>query len=204
MAFVFGCQIPTQHFRTQLFQFVAFGWFEFRILAEQDRIAAAFETCQIVQRNGGRFAYGDFAAGLPMPWIADGAKSFLQRLAIDEYLKLSWRSGSFPWRDPVTRANPNLVLSCFGKVDRTTGIGNRFAQSMSQQIGRPHQIHELLINNPTAFFGERFNFDQDHVVVCANRSWAEANCEEHENQNLTCHQWTPFFGSRIVQNNVEH
>lgn len=63
-------------------------------------------------------------------------------------------------RDPIHCTDPNAVDACGGEVNLGDGIGPGPAQTVRQQVGRAHLIHELRINNPTVVVLETLCLDQ--------------------------------------------
>ena len=53
-----------------------------------------------------------------------------------------------------------MVDAAFGKFDRRHRIPDRTPQAVSQQVGRTHPVHELLVDDPTALLSERLGFEQ--------------------------------------------
>lgn len=141
------------------------AWFETGILAEENRFAASFESCQIVKRDGRFFfRYVDDSSIVPMPICTLRAEGFLDRLVIDEDLKSSGRSGCVPWCDPVPGAHPDAVLARGGEGD----VGYRFldgdSQAVREQVGGTHLIHGLLVKFPASAVVKAFCFNEKEIV----------------------------------------
>ena len=51
-----------------------------------------------------------------------------------------------------------MIGARFWKFDIGICVVDRFAHSMSHEIGRSHHVHELLVDHPTAFVLEALGF----------------------------------------------
>jgi hypothetical protein len=138
-----------------------------QIRREVDRIGAAFEAGQIVQRELDGFVGDvDRAAVLPVPVGALGAEGRLKRLAVDDQLKLSGGvsgGGGVPPRDPVLGADEEAIGSRGGELDGRRRIVDGTTQTMSQHVRRAHDVDELRVELPSAVLIEAFGFDE-HAV----------------------------------------
>ena len=140
---------------------------------EQQRIAAALETGEVVQgERGGPLCHFHHAAVLPMPLGPFRAERRRRRLAVDKHLEDPRRAGRlhvggrvrrFPRRNPIPRAHPEAVSARLRELDRRRRILDRHAQPVGQQEGRAHLIHRLLIHDPAARRREALRLDE-HVV----------------------------------------
>ena len=141
------------------------GRSELRVRGKHNRIASPLEAGEIVQCDGG-LGLGDIdrPAGLPMPLRPFGPERGLERLAVNEQLKLARRPGRFPTGDPVARANPNPIGSGGGKCHGSRSILNRYAEPVSKHKRRAHLVHELLIDNPPAAIVKRLSLDQNGML----------------------------------------
>ncbi len=139
--------------------------FEIGVLAEEHRLAAAFEAGQVVQRDGRLFPDLDRAAIMPMPLRVLGAKGFVERLAVDEQLERAWRAWRVPRSHPVPGAHPHAVGARGREANLGHRIPNRYAETVGQQVGRTHLIHRLLVNFPAAEVGEAFRFQEEEFPV---------------------------------------
>ena len=92
------------------------GWvsrlrLESGIFAEQNRIASALKTGEIMQRHGCLGAQFNQTARLPMPFSTLGSKGHREWLAVDEHLKFARSARGMPRCHPVARPHPDPVLA---------------------------------------------------------------------------------------------
>ena len=115
-----------------------------------------------------------------MPLGPFRAESGLQRFAAHQQLKLARSARRPERRRPIPRADPNAILARGRYVDSRHGILDRPPQPVSQQHGRAHLIHVLLVDHPTAGTLEPLGFDQNGPPVFhCEQSAPEAQNEVH-------------------------
>ena len=133
------------------------------IRAEEDRVAAALEAGQVVQREADLpLGERDLAGRLPRPVRAVRAELVRQGHAVDGEGEAAGRVR----RRPVLRPDEDLVVA--GDGDRHLGgrIGDRASKAVRQQVGRAHLGLELGIDHPAAVIVEVLGLDQDRRGSC--------------------------------------
>ena len=80
-----------------------------QILAEEQCVAAALETGEVVERNLGLGWNLNHAAVLPVPGGPFGSKRRRQRLAVDKHLEAARCPRRLPRRDPIAGADPDAI-----------------------------------------------------------------------------------------------
>ena len=185
---------PAEQFAAQRFELgPPSGGTKSGIAAKQDGVAAAFEAGQIAKRDGGRIFDLDGAAVLPMPLGAFGAERGVERLAVDQ------RVGNGPERRALSRARPSRACepkrgTCRRwELDVRRGVPHRFAQAVGEQVGRAHDVHELLVDDPAARFVERLGLDEHEVI--GHRAWqaaamTAATAREYNRRHRYRSQWS--------------
>ena len=155
---------------------VVVGWGEVGVLGEEEGIAAAVKTFEVLEGDGG-FGAGDFdrAAFLPMPFgsfVSEGFESF----SIDENLEFSGSAGGVPGGDPVLGADVEVVGADGGKGDFLGGVSHGSAHAMGDEVGRAHVENKLGVGRPAAAVFEGFGFEEDGVGSLSREG--ECSCGE--------------------------
>lgn len=137
------------------------GRLEIRATAENDRIAPAGKSCQVMQRNP-VFTCGNLyrAAIMPMPLGVPGPEHLVDRLAIYQQLESPRRTRRIPRRHPIPGAHPNPVAARLGENHLRHRVLHRNPEPVRNHIRRTHHIHRLLVDVPTAGIIKRLGFEQ--------------------------------------------
>ncbi len=140
----------------------AVGQIKAGVGGEHDGVASAIEAAQIVKSERLLAWFErDATSLLPLPAVAFRAHRLRESLASDLDTEASGALGIAPGRRPVERAHKDGIGALFGYIHRGDGIGHRAPHAMSHEIGRTHEIHKLLVDDPSAFVGKRFGLNPD-------------------------------------------
>ena len=126
-----------------------------------DGITTAVESRQVMQRHldAGRF-YDRYSGILPHPVFSRCTQFGWQPITVHSQLEPPRTLAVMPRRGPVISSDINVICAFVRKNDRRTSIVYGCTRSVSQQIRRPHDIHELLIHDPAALVGKGFGFKE--------------------------------------------
>ena len=143
---------------------------------EPHGIATAVEAGEIDQCHLDRSApQCRFSGVLPHPPVAPGAEHLLQAASADLQGEASGALAVEPGCHPVIGPHVGVVGPRLGKTDRRDGIGHGRTQTVRDQVGRPHAVHELLVDRPAAPVAETLRFDQN-----SGREGLHAGTDRHE------------------------
>ena len=53
-----------------------------------------------------------------------------------------------------------MVHSRLRNINRRAGVSDRFTHAMGDEIGRAHEVHELLVHGPASLVGESLGLDE--------------------------------------------
>ena len=127
--------------------------------SEQYGIATAVKSREVVQSQLRSSSLKPHAASLlPLPTVArlpNGAHT----LAAHAHLKGSCTGLCAPWRSPVVGTHIYLIRAAAVYVHRSDGIAYGHTHAVGNQVGRPHEIHKLLVDHPSATLAEALGFN---------------------------------------------
>ncbi|OQC18775.1 MAG: hypothetical protein BWX69_03227 [Planctomycetes bacterium ADurb.Bin069] len=176
----FRCRRLAAHLRAPLRQGGAAvgGWRGRGIGREEERVAAAVEAGEVAQpdfkRGGGEV---DGPAVGPAPRGRRDAEERGQQSAVERDLEAAGLVARAV-RRPVARAYPEAPNATARQRDGGHGVGDRRAESVRQQVGRPHGVAELRVQHPAAAVRKGFGLDQQ--AVGPQRQDGEGECGRHE------------------------
>ena len=143
---------------------------------EQYGIHAAVEAGLVCQRYAlCALLEPDHSAVLPLPAVARAAHFGSFILAAHAYAEASRTFCISPRRSPVVRAHPHAVTPVFGHRGGSLGVGHGHAHAMSNEVRRPHKVHELLVYSPSALVCKRLGLDEH---VGSERSVERQQCDK--------------------------
>ena len=149
---------------------------------EVEYVASSVEACQVVQRHRGiQLACPDLhlSRWLPLPCAPLGAQGLRRgATSVHQELECSGPGTLVPRRRPVVHASEYIIGGRGGKAHRRHGVGHGHAHAVGQQIGRPHLIHKLLVETPSATFGKLLCLHPYALSPHLRHSEAEGQQEE--------------------------
>ena len=120
-----------------------------------DRIATAVETGQVMQPDHCvLLLHRHLACLLPHPCLTRTTQHLRNCLLAHRERKSSGTLALSPRSGPVIRTDVDVILSPLREGHPRSSVLHRNTHSMRQQIGRPHQVHKLLIDYPSALVAE--------------------------------------------------
>ncbi len=126
---------------------------------EVDGVAPAVEAREVVQgQRGFACPHAHPSGGLPLPGIARGAQRAACAVAVDRQGECAGAFAVVPGRGPVVRAHVHVVRAVLVEAHRGACVGHGLPHAVCHEVGRPHEVHELLVEHPAAFVAEALGF----------------------------------------------
>ena len=133
--------------------------------SEQYGVATAVKSREVVQSQLCLAGLKPHRASLlPLPTVARLPYS-MQTLAAHAHLKGSCTGLCAPWRSPVVCAHIYVIRAAAVYVHRGDGIAYGHAHAVGYQVGRPHEVHKLLVDHPSATPAKALGFNYQALAV---------------------------------------
>ena len=134
------------------------------LIRQPDRIASALKSCPVRQGNFILPRLQPHLPGiLPFPAAAAYAEVCLECASACLHAEFPRPGSRCPRRSPVECPYihmPGAVLWHFNLRHR---IGDRLSHAVRKEVGRPHQVHELLVHDPASLVIEVLGLNPDAV-----------------------------------------
>ena len=133
--------------------------------SEQYGVATAVKSREVVQSQLCLAGLKPHRASLlPLPTVTRLPYS-MQTLAAHAHLKGSCTGLCAPWRSPVVCAHIYVIRAAAVYVHRGDGIAYGHAHAVGYQVGRPHKVHKLLVDHPSATPAKALDFNYQALAV---------------------------------------
>ena len=121
---------------------------------------------------------------LPHPFVSFATQFGTEPLVTDRQCEAARTGTVIPGRGPVVGTDIDVIGTLFGQRNGSLGIFDGTSHAVSQQVRRPHQVHKLLVDDPTAFAVEVFGLDEQITGRSSTHGKERRQCKEFDFHGL--------------------